>query len=59
MERKFADQACAVCDIMPICHSGCTQNKLEREITGLCPLGKSDEDKHHYLLEALTKKIFK
>lgn len=58
MHVKYADKTCLNCDIMPICNSGCSQNKLERDITGKCPLGRNDEDKYKYLYEALLRKIF-
>ena len=58
MHIKYANPSCNNCDIMPICNAGCSQNKLERNITGSCPLDKNEEDKRKYIHEALLRKIF-
>lgn len=58
MNVKYANPACRECNIMPICNAGCSQNKLERKVTDLCPLGKTSNDKIAYLRGALARKIF-
>lgn len=42
---KYGLPVCRSCSIYPICHNGCSQDKLEQEITDSCPLGRTDQDK--------------
>lgn len=58
MAIKYADKACRECSIMPVCNGGCSQNKIERHSSDLCPKGMVDTTKHHYLLMALKQHLY-
>lgn len=43
---KFGSKTCHDCPIFPICHNGCSQDKLEQPInTTSCPRGYEDNQK--------------
>jgi len=42
-QLKFGDETCRACPIFPICHNGCSQDKLEQTAdNGNCPRGFTD-----------------
>ena len=57
MAVKFRDEACRTCRIMPICNSGCSQGKLERDKAFACPQNKGEIEKRAHLIGALTQKL--
>lgn len=59
MSVKYTNPICRQCLIMPICNGGCAQNKLERNLTADCPLGKGQAKKAEYLIKALSYKLSK
>lgn len=41
---KFGSETCQTCTIFPMCHNGCSQDKLEQEDShGNCPRGYSEQ----------------
>lgn len=45
MNGKYINKTCRSCGIFPICHGGCSQDKLEQSIPDTCIKGYSGEEK--------------
>ncbi|MBD5346715.1 MAG: radical SAM protein [Bacteroides sp.] len=56
-EIKFGDYVCRECRIFPICHNGCSQDKLESNIIDRCPRGYSDDMKESVARAKAEKKL--
>lgn len=57
MGVKYKSTICRECALMPICNGGCTQKKLERKQSNICPKCMNDHSKHEYLLMALRQRL--
>ncbi|MEG1580703.1 MAG: radical SAM protein [Bacteroidaceae bacterium] len=62
MEIKYGGEVCRQCDIFPVCHGGCSQDKLEINAENGCIRGYDDEKKEailagrmKYLLKSFTQ----
>lgn len=42
---KFGSDQCRVCDIFPVCHASCSQDKIENISKNSCPRNFSEQDK--------------
>lgn len=49
MLLKYSNNTCLECSIFPICHGGCTQDKLENEKSNSCLRNYSQEDKENII----------
>lgn len=53
--NKF--RICRTCKIYPICHAGCSQNRLEKPDTNECPNGLSERAKEQIVQEIIESKL--
>lgn len=59
MARKYANEVCRECDILPICNGGCSQNKLDNGNTSTCPFSMNDNSKNHRILASFLSHVLK
>ncbi len=55
---RYCNAVCQACLIFPLCHGGCSQNKLESDNPDKCLTQFSNQDKQDYILRRI-KDIYK
>lgn len=53
----FGGKACQTCNIFPICHGGCSQDKLEATEPDLCLRGYDEAQKQNFVLDRVNDLI--
>lgn len=55
MDIRYNNTACRICNILPLCNGGCSQNKLDNPVTDSCYKKMNDPNKLNIVLERLKQ----